>query len=177
MIKFILIALIFSALSTHAQEIRNVAKTNIAAPFFNAVSLSFERTLNKSHSLNVTFNFLDQSAIVFTEYSGYQITPEYRFYLSKKVSPEGLYVAPYLRYSNLTFDHGFFTSTKGKYKGLGLGNALGYQWLAGKSNWLSIDAFFGMHFQAGHYQVEDDGDNDLPVIGLRGGVLLGLAFE
>ena len=142
---------------------KNVVKINLVSLVFKNASLQYERVVapKMSFALGVSImpksglpfaqslkeNFADnddaQRAIESTKLSNFSITPEYRFYVGKKGAPIGFYVAPYLRYSKMTFEQLYeFTASNNKvYKPLisgdinniGGGVMLGSQWALGSN--------------------------------------------
>lgn len=169
---------IFSSPRLHAQELggRNVMKVNLTAAVLKTIEVQYERAVNKRQSFaigigvspNVSLPFkqklLDQfggeedarKAIESTKFTKFTITPEYRFYFGKKGAPTGFYLAPFGRYTNMSFDQ-IYTFTpnsgklheaniKGKFKGIGGGILIGTQWALGKNmtlDWYILGPFIG----------------------------------
>jgi len=100
---------------------RNFIKTNITGILLKNYSLQYERTLNKTISLALSFRIMPSTNIPFKstilkivgddadtkktiedfKLSNTAITPEIRFYLSRKGYGRGFYIAPF--YRNATF--------------------------------------------------------------------------
>jgi hypothetical protein len=109
---------------------QNFLKINLTAIALKNYSIQYERVLNKSISVAVSFRTMPTSSIPFKNLilksvnddadtkeiienfriSNFAFTPEVRFYLSKKGYGRGFYIAPFYRYANfkatnLTFDY------------------------------------------------------------------------
>lgn len=101
-------------------------------------------------------------------YAGFSIMPEFKFYTSgEKDAPEGFYVSLYFKYTNYRLKSsyqdvftdnigGSFLSTVtmvGRYKPIGGGIAIGYQWLI--NDHFSIDwTFIGLGWGTNHVSLE-----------------------
>ena len=154
------------ASTAHAQT--NVLKVDIIQPLINTIALSFEHKLSESSSFQLSvagtfgyensgnFGFYNSSGGYYSgqaSTSGFSITPEYRFYLSEKhAAPEGFYVAPYVRFQNLstTIDYNSgisypnptrSQSYEANLNAFGLGVVVGKHWIFKKQ--FSIDLFVG----------------------------------
>lgn len=156
-----------------AQAQNNVIKTNLLTPFVQTGSFYYERVLSDSKSA--------QLGLFFTKigiFSGYGITPEFRFYLSEEPAPEGFYVAPFASFMRFDVDQpeiGF----KGKMTNFGAGIIVGRQWIFKEK--VAFDIFIGPEHTTGNVKVEF-GDPDQADTGTfdgfipRAGVSLGLKF-
>ena len=186
--SFLLLVSCFSVMvfKTHAQK--NVVKLNLPSLAFRNIYMSYERVLTENKSVNIGLAFMPSRSF-FTgriaddvradndnkikygniRMSGFSVTPEFRFYTSSsKEAPRGFYLAPYLRYQNLTFKGEYtksYTSNdypleakhtghfngKGNYSVMAAGCQLGVQWLI--ADRFSIDwSFFGIGL--GSYKLE-----------------------
>jgi hypothetical protein len=157
----------------------NLVKLNLTALVLKNYSLQYERTLNRKVSVAVAFRTMPSTTLPFKnaivkqvgdddpdtkntietfELSNFAITPEIRFYLSKKGYGRGFYLAPFYRYasfktSTLNFDYeGAGTSgtisLSGKLTANTAGLLLGSQWLLGKR--VSLDWWIlGPHYGSG----------------------------
>jgi Protein of unknown function (DUF3575) len=172
--RLLLMAAIFSGTTVFAQN--NVIKINILSPIVKTFNASYEHTLSTESSFQIGFFYTGYSDSD-TKFSGFGITPEYRFYLSESDAPAGVYVAPYVRYQNfdLTDD---VTDSKGTFSAFGGGLIIGRQWIFKEK--ISLDIFLGPAYISGNTKVtsgEDSFDTGLfDGFGLRAGVTLGLAF-
>ena len=107
------------------------------------------------------------------KFTGYAITPEFRFYPGKKVehqAPHGFYIAPYGRFANFAINtsitipsdtaSGFAggpVDAKITYGGFGGGLMIGAQWIL--KNRISIDWWIGgLHYGASKLTVSATGD-------------------
>jgi hypothetical protein len=157
----------------------NLVKLNLTALVLKNYSLQYERTLNRKISIAVAFRTMPSTTLPFKnaivkqvvdddpdtkntietfELNNFAITPEIRFYLSKKGYGRGFYLAPFYRYasfktSTLNFDYeGAGTSgtisLSGKLTANTAGLLLGAQWLLGKR--VSLDWWIlGPHYGSG----------------------------
>lgn len=134
------------------------------------------------------------------QYTWFGITPEFRYYAqnAKKDAPRGLYIAPFLRYRNVSFDYSasvYDPDINANVTGtvdvgvsaIGGGVTLGYQFLFGDV--FALDMFLGPQYSrattnASVTCTNCDGDEDIGEvagisfggIGLRGGIAIGVAF-
>jgi len=202
--KNIKITLIFTILllcsATMIFSQKNVVKLGLGGLALGNVNLSYERVLSENQSVALNIGFMPSRNIpefileasdvpdFENSISGFSITPEYRFYTSKKNAPKGFYVAPYAKLSNYKFEFnetydGITGVASGKYATIGVGAQLGVQWLI--SDRVSIDWYFlglgvnrnslSMKFESNSQEVNyasiaDDIKTDLediPILGSR----------
>lgn len=156
----------------------NVIKFNIFAPIVKTANFQYERAFgNKSFQLGLFYTAFSPET---TEFSGFGITPEFRFYLSETPAPAGFYAAPFLRYQSFTIeetDPDF--AAKGTFSAFGGGLIIGKQWIFKER--VALDLFIGPTFNSGKVEAEsgDSGDLDAGTFdgfGVRFGVCFGLAF-
>jgi hypothetical protein len=172
---------------TAARGGRTIVKYNIAGAFFKSHSVQLERVVNRRQSIALGLGYAKDAPLPFrdlladrfgddpqasdiigsTVFDRFTVTPEYRFYLGKKGSPKGFYIAPFLRYAQLksqqtfTFvdaDNSKHTAQfSGTLKGYGGGLLLGAQWALGRHMvldlWL-LGPFYGS--QRGVFRGVDD---------------------
>lgn len=158
---------------------RNIFKINLTAIALKNYSLQYERVLNKSISFAVAYRTMPSTTIPFKnaileavgddpdtkevletfKLSNFAITPEIRFYVSKKGFGRGFYIAPFYRYAsfetnNLVFD---YSNTTGGESNITLSGKLttntggllfGTQKSLGKHICLDL-WFFGPHYGSG----------------------------
>ena len=185
---------LFASSSVVAQENfiqgKNVIKLNLPSIALKHYMLQYERVINNRQSIAIGIGFspsvdlpfkntlMDQfsdnedakNAIESTRFKKITITPEYRFYLGKKGAPAGFYLAPFVRYTNMTIDQDYrFTPSSGiehtahltgKFNGVGGGLMIGAQWLLGKNvtlDWWIAGPFFGT-MKADFHGVDDMSD-------------------
>lgn len=157
---------------------KNIVKVNLMALGFKNYSFQYERVLTKRISLAVGVStmptgslpfqnlFVDQFAngdaalesnIRSLKVGNFAVTPEVRFYLSKKGYGRGFYVAPYYRYAKFTsedfpveYENGATTTNTIKLKGDIATNTgglmFGAQWQLGKMvmlDWWILGAHYG----------------------------------
>ena len=179
---------------------KNVLKGNIFSPIVKSASFFYERSLNEKSSIQIgyfynwdkpDFNLFGGFGI---EWSGFGITPEYRYYPSRKAL-NGFYLAPFLRYIQYTSEHsfeiGFHNQTTFNWvsnienqsaieTNIGGGFLVGHQWIL---NFFSIDTFIGpclikRSTQVSGKSTEYTGydEEDFTSFGLRFGFTIGAAF-
>lgn len=180
--------LLLAAGSASAQN--NVVKVNILSPLVKTGSFFYEHKLNSSSSFQIGGLFTSYS-VGDTDLSGFAITPEYRFYLSeRKEAMEGFYVAPFLRYQNLTlkdtytsYNSNGSTSTrtdKASLDTFGGGILIGHQWIFKQR--FSLDTFLGPSYNGGSIKYEgSQGSSTFDAgtfqgFGVRAGITFGIAF-
>jgi hypothetical protein len=174
--------IIFGFLSTgslKAQE--NVVAINILSPIVSTINVKYERKLNAESSMQLGFYYTGASWSD-TKFRGFGITPEYRFYLSATEAPNGVYVAPFLRYQNLTVESDEsddFDTSKGTLNNFGGGVVMGRQWVWKER--ITLDIFIGPSYVAGSVDVEEGDEDDLATgafngFGIRTGITFGIAF-
>lgn len=136
---------------------QNILKLNLTSLGFVNVYLQDEYTLNGSSSVALGLSYMPSrslpSVVIDNDpngnagnisFSGFSITPEYRWYV-KKHAPKGFYLAPYLRYTKYTTDSYSFSydrsgtngtvkdvaTLEGSLSGIGLGLMIGDQFKLG----------------------------------------------
>ncbi len=178
--KKLLLLLPFAVMSfAHAQEKKNIVKTNVTAYAFRNINLSYERSINQWFSINAGFGSMPQGDIPFLksflgdsdkEFSNIQagltnFTIEPRFYLGDGYG-KGFYLAPYYRYTSFTADNFVYTyetndpingptdiplNVSGKATANSVGLMLGVQFFLGKSkNWVLDWWIVGAHYGTGN---------------------------
>ena len=182
--------LLLAAGSASAQD--NVVKVNILSPLVKTGSFFFEHKLSSSSSVQLGALFTNWS-VADTKVSGFAITPEYRFYLSEsKEAPRGFYVAPFVRYQNLTlknsyeaYDYSNNTSQtqtdEASLNTFGGGILIGHQWIFKQR--FSLDTFLGPSYNGGSltYKSSNGSNGNLDAgpfqgFGIRSGITFGIAF-
>src|ERR1051325_11478063 len=99
--KFLLMALILSGCVYSASGQGSVIKLNIFSPIVKTFNVQYEKTVKADQSFQLGFFYTGYSTGG-TDFSGFGITPEYRFYLSDTDAPKGVYLAPFVRYQSFT---------------------------------------------------------------------------
>jgi Protein of unknown function (DUF3575) len=97
----LVVFLLLGTFITNAQK-SNVIKTSLTSPFLKTWVLAYERVLNDDMSAQLGFYYTG-SDLFDGSFSGFAITPEFRYYLSEeKVAPNGAFIAPFFRYQSFT---------------------------------------------------------------------------
>ena len=172
----ILAFLLFAGTSAFSQS--SVVKLNIFSPLVKTFNVSYEQKLAANSSLQLGFFYTGYSAGD-TEFSGFGLTPEYRYYLSSTEAPQGVYIAPFIRYQNFKLeDSSFGTTNKGEFTAFGGGLILGKQWIFKER--VSLDIFLGPAYYSGDVKVTSGSDTfdtgAFDGFTVRTGLTLGIAF-
>ena len=172
---FLLLVCALVANATFAQK-ENLIKINIFSPVVKTLNLQYERKLNATSSFQLGFFYTGYS-VSETSFSGFGITPEYRFYLSETEAPQGVYIAPFLRYQDFSLTESTSTS-KATLSTFGGGLILGKQWIFKEK--IALDIFIGPSYSSGTPKVTSgSGTFSTSVFegfGVRAGVCFGFAF-
>ena len=158
---------------------KNDIKTDLFSPFLRTYTFKYERALTQSMSAQLGFFYTGFHPGETTVFSGFALTPEFRFYLSSTPAPNGTYLAPNVRYYQFTL-----TDTEvegeGKLSNISLAFNLGKQVLL--KNIAIIDAWVGPSYNFRNLEVIDP-ESDLGYqffegngFGIRLGIAIGLAF-
>lgn len=186
-LTFFALGLILFSFQTKAQtEKQNIIKVNFLSPVVSTASLFYERSVSESSSVQLGFFYTGASAGD-TKLRGFGITPEFRYYLSDKGSPEGFFLAPFLRYQSfdltvesVDFNTGANTEDKADYTSFGGGLLIGGQWVF--KDKISLDVWGGPTYNSGNLEVESGSTEESFEIGgfdgfgFRFGATLGFAF-
>lgn len=172
-----LIGLFFIGAAHNSQAQSNVIKINILSPVVKTASVFFEHALADNKSAQLGF-FYTGASIGDTKFTGFGITPEFRFYLGETSAPQGFFFAPYLRYQNFTLTEDF-TSSKATLSNIGGGLLIGKQWIFNER--ITVDAFLGPNYAKGDIKVESGSETAFETgvfngFGIRLGLTVGLAF-
>jgi hypothetical protein len=149
--KKVVLALFFLAAlcSAKAQDDeggKNAVKINPLSILVATANVSYERATAEKQSCQLGA-FYTGVKISGTKYSGFGITPEYRFYVGgHKQVMDGLYLAPFLRYQHLKWEQ---TDTKDNftYSSVGGGALLG--WETTMDDLFVVDLFIGPSINSG----------------------------
>ena len=172
--KSFLVALLMTGFIITASGQGNVIKINILSPVVNTFNIQYEKKLKSDASFQLGFFYTGYSTGG-TSFSGFGITPEYRFYLSDTEAPKGVYVAPFIRYQSFTLTDG---GNKGTLSLFGGGLILGKQWLFKEK--FALDLFIGPSYSSGSVKVTSGSDvfstGSFSGFGVRTGICFGYAF-
>ena len=108
--------LLISAASYAQKKGDNIIKLNVPALFFKNFSVQYERAVGKKQSFAVAVRYRPDGKIPFqktvedfvddksiridlAKIGNFGITPEYRFYFSKKGATNGFYIGPFISYN------------------------------------------------------------------------------
>jgi len=96
---FLSILLLCSVSFSGYSQKSNFIKANLFSPLVRSGSFFYEKVLNDDMSGQLGFFFTKVGAGD-TKFSGFGITPEFRYYLSESAAPKGIFLAPYIRYQS-----------------------------------------------------------------------------
>jgi hypothetical protein len=123
---------------------KNVLKLNTLSLFVLTPSIFYERKISDMTSAQFGVGYLGYK-VSDVKFTGLFLTPEFRIY-PKKNAIDGFYIAPYLRYMNLSVKS-TTDNTKASLSVIGGGLLFGRQWIT-KSGF-NMDLFFGGHYGSG----------------------------
>jgi len=164
---------------------KNVIKVNLISPLSRTGSFFYERIIADRTTFQLGFYYTDffikststKGSITTTnttKFSGFGITPEFRFYSSEETFT-GFYIAPFLRYQNLSITDNNNKATLATY---GAGLLIGKQWLY--RDRITLDLFVGPCLNVGDVEIESGSDVDFTYlfngVGIRTGVTVGVLF-
>jgi hypothetical protein len=154
---FAIVLLLFPGWVADAQD--NVLKAGLSGAFLGDFNLAYERMLNSNRSIQIKVGYLNpvkspffteeiitpEAYAFIQENGGMSASLEYRFYISEKLSAEGFYIAPYLRWFNQFVDYedeieSRLYTVNTTVNTVGMGAQLGYQWIIGEM--FTIDFHF-----------------------------------
>jgi hypothetical protein len=196
-ISLLVFAVVLAASSNVFAQSKNVIKMNLWSPIVSTWNFAYERVLNEKTAVQLGFAFISKK-VETTKYSGFQIQPEVRFYLSEsKEAPSGFYIAPFFRYRSLSladqytdFEYDVFGNWTGNYvikeakatwTSIGGGLVIGGQWLFANDH-VAFGVFAGPAYYSHGFKFEGDADEDNFSLkgnggfAIRSGVTLGVAF-
>ena len=164
-----------------SQNISNAVKTSLTSPFLRTYLIAYERVINQDMGAQLGFYYTGFK-LGDAKFSGYAITPEFRYYLSEtKGAPSGGFVAPFFRYQNFTLENKNDPAAgKGTFTRIGGGLIVGTQRVF--KDKITLSAFIGPYY--GKSDLAWDDPNDQLDFGLntegrwwaRSGINIGLAF-
>ncbi|HEX8657421.1 MAG TPA: DUF3575 domain-containing protein [Hymenobacter sp.] len=179
--KLLLILGIISngALMANAQS--NALKLNLFSLPVKTASVFFEHAVSDQSSVQLGLAYTGFS-VGDTDFSGFSITPEYRFFLTGEAM-QGFYIGPFVRYQNYNLSSEDTFSGSGQQNEatlstFGGGINLGYQWIFKQR--IVLEPFLRTGYSSGSVKVKSGSDDyDLGAFsgfGLLPGLNLGFAF-
>lgn len=174
----IVAAMLFVSGGLLAQK-KNDIKTDLFSPILRTGTFKYERAFTDDISAQLAFFYTGFHAGETALFSGFGITPEFRFYLSATPAPNGTYLAPNVRYFK-------FTLTDSEVEGEGGLSNISIAFNLGKQvllkNIAVIDAWVGPSYNFRTFEaVSPDSDVGYQFLeangfGIRLGLAVGLAF-
>jgi hypothetical protein len=188
LVAFLLIVGVFASLQVQAQRNasvnKNVFKINPLSLATLTLNVGYERMISHSSALQLGV-FYSGMSFGGIDYSGFGITPEVRLYIfGAKNTLQGFHVSPFVRFQNFNLEVQGFSESADKLHShsLGAGALLGYQWLLGRNENISLDLFAGPMLMntkidfKGFMEGEIDPYGIPSDLALRSGMTLGIAF-
>lgn len=153
---------------------KNVIKVNTLPLILGTGSIFYEHGFSEKISGQLGLGYMNYG-VSGNRFSGLFITPELRLY-PKGNAIDGFYVAPYLRYQNLTVK---VDPDKASLTNVGGGVALGRQWITNSG--FTMDLFVGGHYTSASLNVKSGSESVFNIgafdgFGFRIGFALGFAF-
>ena len=153
---------------------KNVLKVNTLSLILGTGSIFYEHGFSDKISGQLGVGFLNYGSND-NRFSGLFITPELKLY-PKGNAIDGMYIAPYLRYQNLTVK---VDTDKAALTNMGGGLAFGRQWITNSG--FTMDLFFGGHYTSAKLNVESGSEGDFNIgafdgFGVRIGFAIGFGF-
>ena len=174
---FLSILMICSISFSGYSQKSNYVKANLFSPLVRTGSFFYEKVLNDDMSGQLGFFFTKVGAGD-TKFSGFGITPEFRYYLSESAAPKGIFFAPYIRYQRfkLSVEGG---SSKGNLSLIGGGLLVGAQTLL--KDVITIETYIGPAYGFGNVDVTSGTADDFEIgtfegFTVRAGVTVGIGF-
>ena len=140
--------------ATPGNEKNNIVKINLSALVIKNISVQYERKVAKSVSVAANVHYMPSAKLPFLseiekaiddpsvpvdqlKLGAFGVTPEIRFYVSKKGAMHGFYIAPFINYTTYKTDFPLNYSTKtgiftGNISTITGGLLFGAQWSLGK---------------------------------------------
>lgn len=141
----------FSQEKSKVSTEKNVLKVNTLTLIIATGSIFYERKVSDLTSVQLGVAYLGYK-ISDAKFSGLILTPEFRIY-PKKNAIDGFYIAPYLRYLNLTAKS-TVEDTNASLTVMGGGVLFGRQWVTDSG--FNMDLFFGAHYGSGSVKGNSD---------------------
>ncbi len=173
----LLAGVILSSGILNAQK-TNVVKTSLTSIFLKTYVVAYEKAINEDMAAQLGFYYTSTSFLD-TEFSGYAITPEFRYYLSdEKIAPNGPFIAPFFRYQNFTLSDQS-SGESATFTGVGGGILVGAQKVF--KDVITLSAFIGPSYispsvtydDPNHTWEFDRGDGG---VWARAGINVGIVF-
>ena len=172
-----IVFILLGSLVTFAQH-SNVLKTSLTSPFLKTWVLAYERVINDDMSAQLGFYYTG-SDLFDGSFSGFAITPEFRYYLSEeKVAPNGAFIAPFFRYQSFTVTDD--VDAEGTLNVVGGGILIGIQRVF--KDKISLSAFIGPSYISPSWSYSDSNTTEINIgrteggVWARAGVNLGVVF-
>lgn len=172
-ITFILISA--PSFAQEKKEFDNSLKANPLGFLIRIGKINYEKKISESSSAQLGAFLINYSASG-DSFSGFGLIPEYRFYINDNAI-DGFYLAPFLKYNNLTVKSGGFKGALNIYR---IGAKAGMQWLFGRNDNFVVDLAFGAKYSVFNLAVkfgsEDSFNNENLFTGISPELNLAIGF-
>jgi hypothetical protein len=161
-LKILFVVLMAGLFSFKVAQAQSVVKVNYLSIPLSTLNLAYENAFSDKASLQLQGYYWFGGSVGDVDYSGYGVTPEFRFYPQGK-APQGFFLAPYARYqdwsikSEVTDETGTYTA-KANSTSFGGGLCLGGQWIFGDLITLDVWGGPGYNFYNLNYEQGEEGD-------------------
>ena len=173
---FIIAAFLLAAPGLRAQKVNDI-KTDLFSAFLRTGALKYERAFTEDISAQLGFFYTGyHPSGADATLDGFGITPEFRLYLSESPAPDGIYIAPNVRYMALTVK-ATDSNEQAKLTVFGFAFNIGIQKLL--KDIVVLDAWLGPSYNFRSIEqntIADVGIPDANGFGIRVGVAVGIAF-
>ena len=181
----IAVAMVFAFSGVGNAQVKNAVKINIFSPIVKTFSGFYERALGDAVSIQAGF-FYTGTKVEDTKFTGWGVTPEFRFYPAKNEDLKGFYLAPFGRYSSFSLSGTSIDpatqeeiDAKATLGTFGGGLLIGGQFLFGDI--VTLDIYIGPKYSVSDITVDAGEEDDFQLgsfdgFGVRGGVTIGIAF-
>lgn len=185
--KFLLLlaaaALLFAPLQQANAQAQNPGRAVIKVNPLSALALTGSGFVEYAVTDNVSLQlgaFTTGVSVSNVKFKGYGFTPEVRYYFSEnKPAPMGPYMAGYGRIQNFKLsveredEEGVMREYSATYAPVGLGVAVGNQWIFNSG--FTLDVFLGAGYNGGSLKVNAGTEQDFDT-GIIGDMILGGGF-
>ena len=173
----LVLAFVAATIAVNAQEGKmNAIKLNPLSLAFLTGNVSYERAIGEKSSVQLGA-FYSGFSLSGLKYSGWGVTPEFRYYLSGEAL-NGFYAAPFARYQSFSLEDKEL-ATKTSFTTMGGGAIIGFQRMGNSG--FTFDIFVGPSYSKAKFKNDSDEESfdvqgGFTGFGIRTGITLGFGF-
>ena len=173
----LMLAFVAATIAANAQEGRmNAIKINPLSLAVLTGNVAYERAIGEKSSVQLGA-FYSGFSLGGLKYSGWGVTPEFRYYISGEAM-NGFYAAPFARYQSYSLTDKD-TDEKASFTTIGGGALIGFQRMGDSG--FTFDIFAGPAYNKAKFKNESDEDefdvsSGVSGFGVRFGLTLGFGF-